>query len=185
MEVSTLKSGVQKPDIPHSGLHTFRIKADPVYEEEFSRVCSASKIAINTNMKNDVPLSFSDRYFLTMACGIFSLVSYVPQLEEIFENGRHFVWFHSPQEAVELIRYYLVHPDEREEIARQGQEEVYRNHTYDIRIKEMLNVIMGEGADSSKQDMIKTLKRADRYIKQGKFDLAERMYRKITDDERL
>jgi tetratricopeptide (TPR) repeat protein len=106
-----------------------------------------------------------------MGCGIFSLVSYVPQLEEIFKNRYHLVWFHTPDEAIELIRYYLSHSEEREKIARQGQEEVYKNHTYDVRVKEMFNIVI-----NSNQRSTRIAKRAERYTEEGKFNLAKRIY---------
>jgi tetratricopeptide (TPR) repeat protein len=42
---------------------------------------------------------------------------------------------------VELARYYLDHPQEREEIAEEGRKEVLKKHTYDHRTEEMLKIV--------------------------------------------
>src|SRR5262249_30519406 len=68
-----------------------------------------------------VALYFSNRTFLTLACGGFHLTHYVPELERMFTNRRHLVWFHSDDECLDLIRYYLARPRARRAIARAGQ----------------------------------------------------------------
>ena len=65
------------------------------------------------------------------------LRSYGKSWEEVFENGKHLVWFESISEAIELIECYLAHDDEREQIAQTGRQEVISHHTWDHRIAQM------------------------------------------------
>lgn len=93
----------------------------PAYNAELVRVCNAAAIVLGINEVNSVDRYFSNRTFLTLAGGGFHLTHYVPGLESLFENRRHLVWFHSDDECLDLIRYYLHHPRERRAIARAGQ----------------------------------------------------------------
>jgi hypothetical protein len=98
-----------------------RITEWPAYNRELVRVCMGAAIVLGINEVNSVPLYFSNRTFLTLACGGFHLTRYVPGLERMFVNRRHLVWFHSDGECLELIRYYLDRPRARHAIARAGQ----------------------------------------------------------------
>ena len=122
-------------DVPNVHIHPF------VAEEEFAQVCSRAKISLSTGglgADNDAYMYNSwRRPFNSMACGVFHLTSYFPGLEEVFENGKHLVWFESISEAIELIECYLAGNDEREQIARTGRQEVISHHTWDHRIAQM------------------------------------------------
>lgn len=120
----------------------FPYQGRPVYDNEFAKVCSASKIVININSTfSDIPFYLSDRYYLTLGTGVFSLVKYVPGLEKIFNNREHLVWFQTVDECIELIKHYLSHPEERRSIAKAGCEEVHKKHTYWHRIRHMLAIV--------------------------------------------
>jgi len=109
---------------------------------DFAKTISATKISLAYNT-NEVYMYCSwRRLFNTMASGGFILVHYFPGLEKVFKNRYHLVWFKNVDEAIELIRYYLTHEVEREEIALQGRKEVISYHTWDIRIKRMLNLAL-------------------------------------------
>lgn len=59
------------------------------------------------------------------------MTKYFSGLEEVFENKKHLVWFNNIGEAVRLMKYYLKHSNERENITWQGRKEVIENHTWD------------------------------------------------------
>lgn len=100
---------------------------------------SRTKITLGVNGVNDVHMYASWRRAVNaMASGTFHLTHYVPGIETFFENGKHLVWFTSVPEAVELVKYYLTHREEREEIAAAGRQEVLARHTWDVRIAQMI-----------------------------------------------
>ncbi|MEW6685304.1 MAG: glycosyltransferase [Candidatus Edwardsbacteria bacterium] len=111
------------------------------FNEDFAKVCASAKIMLGTNSHNNLPDYFSDRVFLTLACKGFFLVKYTPGLEHWFTNKEHLVWFHNFEEAFKLIDYYLTHPEQREEIACQGQKYVYKNFTWNRVMEQMLHII--------------------------------------------
>lgn len=102
-------------------------------------VYSRAKITLGINGVNDIHMYASWRRAVnSMASGAFHLTHHVPGIETFFENKKHLVWFHSVPEAVELVKYYLSHEEEREKIAVAGRREVLVRHTWDVRIAQML-----------------------------------------------
>lgn len=111
-----------------------------VYGKEFSKVCSKAKIVIgilDTKWTN-LEAYFSNRLVNTLATGSFYIQRYTPGLEKVFTNREHLVWYTSENELIELIKYYLINEKEREEIAAEGQREVYRKYIYEMSIKRIL-----------------------------------------------
>jgi len=61
------------------------------------------------------------RYIETMACGSLLVAPEVPGIQRYFTSGEHFVSYDSPEQAVDVIEFYLTHEADREKIARQGR----------------------------------------------------------------
>ncbi len=59
----------------------------------------------------------------------------------MFEVGKEVVAYHTTEECAELIKYYLEHEDERESIAKVGQQRTFREYTYYHRMQELVNII--------------------------------------------
>ena len=55
--------------------------------------------------------------------------------------GREIVCYRSRDEMLELIRYYLVHPDEARQIAEAGRERCLREHRWLHRYVKILNIL--------------------------------------------
>ncbi|MFH1922005.1 MAG: glycosyltransferase, partial [Planctomycetota bacterium] len=61
--------------------------------------------------------------------GIY-LTTFNPDLAQHFDIGREIVCYHSREEIVELIRYYLARPEEAREIARRGRQRCLAEHRW-------------------------------------------------------
>ena len=61
-------------------------------------------------------------------------------LSEFFQDKEHLAIYRD-ESLVETIRYYLERPEERKKIAAAGQREVLAKHTYEHRIKFMMNTL--------------------------------------------
>lgn len=109
-----------------------------VGSEDFSKACSRAEVALGYSAHNVPGYTSWPRVLNSMVCGTFFLTRYFVGLEKIFERGVHLDWFESIPEAVEKAAFYQNHPGERDAIGRQGREEVLRNHTWDCRIRKML-----------------------------------------------
>lgn len=107
---------------------------EQVWGWKFAAATYFSKIVVGDNFVNDVPGYWSDRVYLTLACGGFFLTAYVPGLEYEFTNHKDLVWWSTFYELANLIEFYLPRESLRKAIALNGHRLVHALHTYDDRI---------------------------------------------------
>lgn len=72
------------------------------------------------------------RIFEGMACGKMVITDRLPlatKIHELFADGESIVYYDSAEDAIEKIRYYASHDDERLAIAKNGYDKVMANHT--------------------------------------------------------
>jgi spore maturation protein CgeB len=105
------------------------------------RILQSSRITLNHHL--DVAQSYANNMRLFEATGVGTLLitDWKQNLHEMFELGKEAVAYQSPQECVDLIRYYLEHEHEREAIAQAGQKRTLRNHTYYQRMQELVDIV--------------------------------------------
>jgi spore maturation protein CgeB len=119
--------------------------------EEIVKIFNASRININlhssTYHKGINPFGdfINPRTFEIMACGGFQLADRRPALEGLFEAGEEIIVFDDLGDLRSKAAYYLADPEERHRIAERGRQRVLREHTYENRMKEMLEVIAARG----------------------------------------
>jgi len=80
------------------------------------------------------------RLFRSIATGRMLLMEYVEGMEDDFENHKHFVWFKTIEEGIDLIKYYLDHEKEREEIGWNGRSLILNKHTCEHRLIEFCQI---------------------------------------------
>lgn len=81
------------------------------------------------------------RLYETTGVGTLLMTDWKVNLHEMFEPGKEVVAYRTPEECVELIRYYLEHDDKREAIARAGQQRTLREHTWYHRMQELVDIV--------------------------------------------
>jgi len=62
-------------------------------------------------------------------------------MEKVFKVNQEIICFKTIDELKKLIDYYLKHPDERAQVAEAAYRRVIKEHTYDDRAKEILELI--------------------------------------------
>ncbi|PIE22062.1 MAG: hypothetical protein CSA62_14250 [Planctomycetota bacterium] len=117
----------------------------------YSEICARSRVVIGLNQAHDSWLYFSNRIFLTLACQGFHLTHYVPGIDQVFERGVHLDWFEDREECLERIDYWLGSEEERHQIAQRGLELVRSEHTYERRVREVLEILAGDREPSCPQ----------------------------------
>ena len=108
--------------------------------EEAPKIYRCVKINLNISLKSiltGIPL----RAFEIMGSGGFLLSNYQRDFEECFCNGADYVYYTDYEDLVEKVEYYLSHEKERKEIARNGYENVKKNHTYRNRVDVIMEII--------------------------------------------
>ncbi len=120
---------------------------------DMARIYSGAKIVVNACVHRDVNM----RVFEAMASGALLITDEADGLEDLFEDGKHFVLYPNDAELPDLIAYYLDHEAERSQIAEAGRQRVLREHTYAQRAAEILETtrtfagVSGRGGAASSE----------------------------------
>lgn len=109
----------------------------------------SSQFYLNAKMSFDTPkkipsmsCGFSVRTFNCLANGCLFLMPPVPNIEAIFQPGKHLVVYDGTlKDLCTKVDYYLEHDDERKAISRAGRMEVLSEHTIAIRVQQYLKYI--------------------------------------------
>lgn len=112
--------------------------ADP--DTVMPKVFRCSKINMNATLKSihtGIPLRAMD----IMGCGGFLLTNFQEDFFRHFEPDVDFVYYTSFEEMLDKAGYYLAHDDERNRIRRSALDRVSREHTFEIRLNEMLEIV--------------------------------------------
>lgn len=78
------------------------------------------------------------RTFEVSGAGGFLLTDAAPGLDTIYEIGREIAVYDGFDDLVHKIKHYLLHLDERDQIALAGHAKTVEFHTYEQRLKELL-----------------------------------------------
>lgn len=112
----------------------------PAPHDRMAEIYSRAKIGFSFPIRREC---VTMRCFEIMAAGALLVM---PELRDDsiqrtgLAPGKHLVTFSRPEELFERIDHYLAHPEERERIARAGQELILSSHTYLNRVQQMLKV---------------------------------------------
>lgn len=112
------------------------------YYNQCPYVFKGAKINLNISLRSirtGIPLRAMD----IMGCGGFLMTNYQSDFLEHFEPDVDFVYFDSIQDLKEKTAYYLVHEDERMQIAKNGYNKVKEEHHFYIRLSQMLQLAFG------------------------------------------
>ena len=133
---------VWAPSIDHLALTSPVRKhyAGPAWGREMYKILSRSKITLNHHGDFAV---YANNYRLYEATGAGALLitDWKANLHEMFEPGKEVIAYRTPEECAELIKYYLERDNEREAIARSGQQRTLRDHTDHQRMQELVSIV--------------------------------------------
>jgi len=114
--------------------------AGPAWGREMYQILGNSKITLNHH--GDIaPYANNMRLYEATGVGTMLITDWKVNLPEMFEPGKEVVAYRTPEECAELIQYYLTHDNEREAIARAGQQRTLREHTYYHRMQEFVEIV--------------------------------------------
>jgi len=108
-----------------------------VFDTNFVKILNRAKIVLNINVINEVPLYFSDRYFQPMAVKTVGLNIYVPKLEEMFENGKHMVFYRNKEDCLKQITDLLQDEKKREYISEEGYKLFKEKYTLKLMLEQL------------------------------------------------
>jgi spore maturation protein CgeB len=113
--------------------------------EDMISLFSKSKINLNFSSSSVDPnlKQIKGRVFEIPMCGGFLLTEYAEGLEEWFRIDAEIACFTEVEEAVEKIRHYLSHEEERRQVAESGYRRAIECHSWDLRLIEVFQIIQG------------------------------------------
>jgi Glycosyl transferases group 1 len=115
-------------------------------EPEIAEVYLHSKIVVNIS-RDDYPQDANPRVFEAMAAGALLLTSLPSNLTALgFVEGQHFIGYRDEAEIIPALRRFLADEAARERIADAGRELVLTRHTYDARVKSLLDFLASHGS---------------------------------------
>lgn len=112
-----------------------------VWGLDMYRALARSRVTLNRHINVAENNANNMRLYEATGVGALLITDRKDNLGELFEVGKEVVAYSSQEEAAELIRYYIAHPDEAREIARAGQCRTLREHTYQRRMEELVPVL--------------------------------------------
>lgn len=108
--------------------------------ERKAELLYGSKIVFNNFHYAEIE-SVNCKFFEIAGIGAFQICDYRPTVDEYSKIDSKKFTFKSIGEAIELIKYYLDKPTLRHEMANIQYEHFMQNHTYENRVKQILETI--------------------------------------------
>ena len=105
-----------------------------------AEILLGSKIVFNNFHYAEVE-SVNAKFFEIAGIGAFQICDYKTTLDEYSIIPSAKFTFSHIEEAVELVQYYIKNADERHSMANRQQEYFLQNHTYEHRMKYLLNLL--------------------------------------------
>ena len=99
-----------------------------------------SKITVNNHIGIAENFANNMRLYEATGMGCLLLNDRKSNIEDMFEPGREIVCYDSPEECLDLIRYYSRNDAEREKIAAAGQRRTLTEHSYVNRTAELVKL---------------------------------------------
>ncbi len=110
------------------------------YMQAMPKIFHLSKINLNITIRR-IEAGISQRVWDVLSVGGFLLTNYQPELEEYFEIGKDLEVYHSLDELIRKVDYYLKHEEQRVRIAMNGYKKVRDHHKYTNRLTQILNEV--------------------------------------------
>lgn len=118
-----------------------RFRTEPVHGLKKTRIYGAAAVSLNLQSEHYQRDGLTCRPFEVAACGGFCLTEARRDLSRYFEPGVEMVAFEGIDDLKRKVAYYLAHEDERGQIAARARARALREHTYDHRVRQVLDAI--------------------------------------------
>lgn len=123
------------PELPHIN------NRGPIdYYNDMPYIFADSRINLNISLRSirsGIPLRAMD----IMGAGGFLMSNYQADFYDYFTPGEDLVLYESKDDLIAKCRYYLNHENERLRIAANGHEKIKEFHTFEVRLREMFDVV--------------------------------------------
>ena len=113
------------------------------YYEQLPWFYPVSKVNFNATSLQ-MKTGLNQRIFDVPASAAFLITDNKRQLADLYDPGKEVVTYDHPDEIPELVRYYLGHDPERQEVIQRAHRRTMAQHTYAHRIEILVNTMRRE-----------------------------------------
>ena len=108
---------------------------------EMYKIFARSEISFNRHINISLNNANNMRLFESTGMGSLLLTDKKNNLNELFEIDKEILTYESKEEALEKYKYLISHPIEIKKIAKAGQARTLREHTYEVRMNELIDIL--------------------------------------------
>jgi Glycosyl transferases group 1 len=114
--------------------------------EDTAAIYRHSKIIVNIS-RDDYPQDANMRVYESMAAGALLITRMPTDLTTLgFIEGEHFIGYRNEAEIISTVRRFLADVNVRSRITSAARDLVLARHTYDVRVKKLLDFVSSTGA---------------------------------------
>lgn len=117
----------------------------PKYGFELLDLLSANEACLNFHIDHSGDFAGNHRLFEATGTGACLITDHKKNLSELFEVDQEIVSYSSVEECAEKVRYLFNHPAEMRMIAERGKRRCLKEHTFDHRAQEFLDLLKKRG----------------------------------------
>lgn len=119
----------------------FKYHQGEVWGQKMYQLFSESKITLNRHISVAGKFANNLRLFEATGCGALLITDQKNNLNQLFTIDKEIVTYSSGEELVAKVKYYLTHDRERNQVARAGQRRTLSEHTYNVRMKQLVKIL--------------------------------------------
>ena len=118
-----------------------QVNHGPVWGKSMYQTLRQSRITLNHHIDISGDFANNCRLYESTGTGALLLTDWKKNLDDLFEIDTELVTYKTPEECVEKITYFLEHEKERQAIAAAGQKRTLNDHTYYLRMQELIRIL--------------------------------------------
>jgi spore maturation protein CgeB len=138
-----ISKGLLKPKFIQSYLKMGKMRArnhPSVWGIEMYTMLARSQMTVNIHVDAAAGLAGNIRMFEATGTGALLITEDASNIQDLYQPNIELVTYKNTSDLVEKIDYYISHPQERERIARAGQERTLESHSTLQRSQELLSI---------------------------------------------
>lgn len=116
----------------------------PCFGLDMYQALADSKITINAHINSIGPVAANMRLFEATGVGTCLLTDAKENITDYFIPDKEILTYSTPEECLAKVQYLLSHNDDREQIARAGQEKTLTLYSFEQRMRDFSNFLMNE-----------------------------------------
>ncbi|KFM99419.1 LysM peptidoglycan-binding domain-containing protein [Bacillus clarus] len=132
-----------------------------------NKVYSSSDIILGLQ---NLPGQLTQRTYEIMGSGGMLLTNDIPIINRLFKVGRDLITSSSPEETIELVKYYLRYPGKRN-VIKENALEVVKEYSYQKRAEYMIDILIEHGIFNGRRRSYDMKEEPRKTYKQGEFEI--------------